>query len=87
VLKDGPEIDVTAIKGRRSNTASGDNGTSSGGSSKKTFSEVYKEAQEMFKAKMKLQGTVLVLRQENVREDAIQRPQLLASSQHMRGLI
>ena len=54
VLKGGPEIDVTAIKARRGNAkpAANQSGAGSAGS-KKTFSEVYAEAQEMFKAKMR----------------------------------
>ena len=57
VLKGGPEIDVTAIKARRGNAkpAANQSGAGSAGS-KKTFSEVYAEAQEMFKAKMRREG-------------------------------
>ena len=44
-LKGGPEIDVTTIKGRQPMPAG-----------KKTFSEVYAEAQKAFIEKMKVEG-------------------------------
>ena len=45
VLKGGPEIDVATIKGRRVMPEG-----------KKTFSEVYAEAQKAFIEKMKVEG-------------------------------